>query len=64
MIIVNFVDLVKFMLEHWTNYVSVLAIVAIMWFLLMTTASFLIDKIMQGVIGIIIVLKNEQNDKK
>lgn len=64
MIIVNVVDLVKFMLEHWSNYISVLVLIAMVWFLLMTTISVLLDKLIQGVIGVVIVLKKEQDEKE
>ena len=64
MIIVNVVDLVKFMLEHWSNYISVLILFAMVWFLLMTTISVLLDKLIQGVIGVVIVFKKDQNDQE
>lgn len=64
MIIINLVDLVKFMLEHWSNYVSVLILIAMTWFLLMTTISAVLDKLIQGVIGVVIVLKKEQNEQE
>ena len=64
MIIINVVDLVKFMLEHWANYVSVLILIAMTWFLLMTTISAVLDKLIQGVIGVVIVFKKEQNEQE
>lgn len=64
MIIINLVDLVKFMLEHWSNYVSVLILIAMTWFLLMTTISAVLDKLIQGVIGVVIVLKKDQDEQE
>jgi len=64
MIIINLVDLVKFMLEHWSNYISVLVLIAMVWFLLITTISVLLDKLIQGVIGVVIVFKKDQNDQE
>ena len=64
MIIINFVDLVKFMLEHWSNYVSVLILIAMTWFLLMTTITAVLDKLIQGVIGVVLVLKEKKDDEK
>ena len=63
MIIINLVDLVKFMLEHWSNYVSVLILIAMAWFFLMTTISTVLDKFIQGAIGIIMVIKKEHDDR-
>jgi hypothetical protein len=51
------------MLEHWSNYVSVLILIAMAWFFLMTTISAVLDKFIQGAIGIIMVLKKEHDDK-
>ncbi len=64
MIIINLVDLVKFMLEHWSNYVSVLILIAMTWFLLMTTISAVLDKLIQGVIGVVVVLKKNQDEQE
>ena len=64
MIIINFVDLVKFMLEHWSNYVSVLILIAMIWFLLITTSTAVLDKLIQGVIGVVLVLKEKKDDEK
>lgn len=64
MIIINFVDLVKFMLEHWSNYVSVLILIAMIWFLLITTITAVLDKLIQGVIGVVLVLKEKKDDEK
>lgn len=64
MIIINFVDLVKFMLEHWSNYVSVLILIAMIWFLLITTITAVLDKLIQGVIGVVVVLKEKKDDEK
>lgn len=64
MIIVNVVDLVKFMLEHWSNYISVLVLIAMVWFLCMTTISVVVDKIIEGAIGVVIAFKNEHLDKE
>lgn len=64
MIIINFVDLVKFMLEHWSNYVSVLILIAMIWFLLITTITAVLDKLIQGVIGVVLMLKEKKDDEK
>ena len=64
MIIINLVDLVKFMLEHWSNYVSVLILIAMIWFLLITTITAVLDKLIQGVIGVVLVLKEKKDDEK
>lgn len=64
MIIINFVDLVKFMLEHWSNYVSVLILIAMIWFLLITTITAVLDKLIQGVTGVVLVLKEKKDDEK
>lgn len=52
------------MLEHWSNYVSVLILIAMTWFLLMTTISAVLDKLIQGVIGVVIVLKKDQDEQE
>lgn len=64
MIIINLVDLVKFMLEHWSNYVSVLILIAMIWFLLITTITAVLDKLIQGVIGVVLMLKEKKDDEK
>lgn len=64
MIIINLVDLVKFMLEHWSNYVSVLILIAMIWFLLITTITAVLDKLIQGVIGVVLVLKEKKDNEK
>jgi hypothetical protein len=64
MIIINFVDLVKFMLEHWSNYLGVLLLIIMCWFLLMTTVNALLDKLIEGMIGVVISFKHEEDEKK
>ena len=64
MIIINFVDLVKFMLEHWSNYLGVLLLLLMCWFLLMTTLNALLDKLTDGAIGMIVAFKHEEDEEK
>lgn len=52
------------MLEHWSNYVSVLILIAMTWFLLITTITAVLDKLIQGVIGVVLVLKEKKDDEK
>lgn len=63
MIIINFVDLVKFMLEHWSNYLGVLLLLLMCWFLLMTTMNALLDKLIEGAIGVIVAFKHEKDEE-
>ena len=63
MIIINFVDLVKFMLEHWSNYLGVLLFLLMCWFLLMTTVNALLDKLIDGAIGVVVAFKHEKDEE-
>ena len=63
MIIINFVDLVKFMLEHWSNYLGVLLLLLMCWFLLMTTVNALMDKLIDGAIGVVVAFKHEKDEE-
>ena len=63
MIIINFVDLVKFMLEHWSNYLGVLLFLLMSWFLLMTTMNALLDKLIDGAIGVVVAFKHEKDEE-
>jgi len=63
MIIINFVDLVKFMLEHWSNYLGVLLLLLMCWFLLMTTVNALLDKLIEGAIGVVMAFNHEKDEE-
>jgi hypothetical protein len=63
MIIINFVDLIKFMLEHWSNYLGVLLFLLMCWFLLMTTVNALLDKLIDGAIGVVVAFKHEKDEE-
>ena len=64
MIIINTVDLIKFMLEHWSNYLGVLLFLLMCWFLLMTTMNALLDKLIEGAIGVVVAFKHEEDEEK
>jgi len=63
MIIINTVDLIKFMLEHWSNYLGVLLLLLMCWFLLMTTMNALLDKLIEGAIGVVVAFKHEKDEE-
>jgi len=52
------------MLEHWSNYLGVLLLIIMCWFLLMTTVNALLDKLIEGMIGVVISFKHEKDEKK
>jgi len=51
------------MLEHWSNYLGVLLFLLMCWFLLMTTVNALLDKLIDGAIGVVVAFKHEKDEE-
>jgi len=63
MIILNVNDLVKFMLDSIPNYLSVLLLIVLVYFLLTTFTTLVIDKV-GDVIALIVSLLRVDPDEK
>lgn len=63
MIILNVNDLVKFMLDSIPNYLSVLLLIVLVYFLLTTFTTLVIDKV-GDVIALIVSLLRVDSDEK
>lgn len=64
MIILNVNDLVKFMLDSIPNYLSVLLLIVLVYFLLTTFTTLVIDKVGDVIALIVSLLRVDSDEKK